>query len=136
MRGQKELNEFINKNMAMLFIPKRYKNTTFEEYQTKEFKYNTLRSAMNFALAVCGEFPELKYRLFNSIERKHIVTFCAKGSEQSKQQWLTSIYKFRNKDYAKPTIDVALSEFTELVACLETGLDGNYYLRFEEQDSE
>ena len=133
MKGQKELNEFIIANMQSLFIPKKYKGITYEDIITKEFDFKSMRPAINFACAIKQAYPNLKFTLIDKGDRSTGVKFVAKGSTEAKAEYLSKSYKFRDKKFAQPIIDEALKEFTDLTAIMQTGSDGFYYLRFEEE---
>lgn len=134
MKGMNKLREFINSHQ--LHIPARYRNTTFEEFQTKEFIFKTMRTAMNFALDIKSLHPNLKYYLYCKTDGKIVIEFALKGSEKSRQNWLKKTMVFNNKKNAKPIIDEALTEFTDLESVMVEESDGKYYLRFQEQEQE
>lgn len=72
-KAMNQLREFVNSNQ--LHIPKRYKDTTYEEFKTKEFIFNSNRSALNFACDVVGMHPTLKFRWIGTNTKKTIIRF-------------------------------------------------------------
>lgn len=134
MKGQKSLNEFINSHT--LHIPKRYRKTSYDGFLTKEFIFKTIRTAMNFACDIKMLYPNFKFYLIEKEDGKIGIQFAVKGSEKSKQDWLTKTIVLHNKTTAPSIIDEALTEFTDLESILTHESNGKYYLRFQEQENE
>lgn len=89
---------------------------------------------MNFALDIKSLYPNLKYYLYCKADGKIVIEFALKGSEKSRQNWLNNTIVLSNKKNAKPIIDEALTEFTDLESVMVEESDGKYYLTFQEQE--
>lgn len=74
-----QLREFVNKNQ--LHIPKRYANTTYEEFKTKEFIFNSNRSGLNFALDIVGMHKTLQFIWTRNQQGKTVIKFKEKDNE-------------------------------------------------------
>lgn len=72
-KGLNDLREFINRNH--LSIPKRYKDTTYEELLTKEFIFKTTRTAIGFACDIKDLHKNLDFIWTTNQDGKHIIKF-------------------------------------------------------------
>lgn len=78
-KAMNQLREFVNNNQ--LHIPKRYANTTYEEFKTKEFIFNSNRSGLNFALDIVGMHKTLQFIWTRNQQGKTIIKFKEKDNE-------------------------------------------------------